>query len=506
MKKVNLLTKGLLAVGMLAVSALSVNAATQQKDQVPEQFEPTWMSLQKYQVPEWWKDMKLGIYFHWGPYSVPAKKTEWYSHWMYWDGHPLRKYHEEKYGSLDKFGYKDFIKDFKGEHFDAAEWVKLFKEAGAQFAGPCAEHADGFAMWDSDLTKWDAVDMGPKRDVVAEMRKAVLDADMKFVVTYHRHWLYAWYPTWNKNTDAGDPKYAGLYGPKTARDGFEMGLTTTQKKHFPDNKFNQEWLDRLEELMDKYEPDVIWFDNKMDIIGEDYRQKFLADYYNKAKKWGKEVVCTYKSKDMAVGSAVLDLERSRMADKQDFPWLTDDSIDWGAWCHVDDPHYKTTNRLIDFLVDVVSKNGAVLLNVTPRADGVMPEGVVTRLKELGAWMRTNGEAIYGCRTWKVYGEGPQKIVEGHLSERKNKDAVAEDIRFTTNNGKLYATSLAWPANNKLTIRTLKKGNKYLTEKITGVRLVGDNQKIRFKQTDKGLELRLPKKHNGAHAFVFEIMK
>lgn len=497
----------------------SANAATTQdvhntnqqqenlkQSEVPEKFEPTWMSLTKYQVPEWWRDMKFGIYFHWGPYSVPAEKSAWYAHWMYEDGHPLRKWHEQTYGPLWKFGYKDFIKDLTGEHFDAMEWVKLFKEAGAQFAGPVVEHSDGFAMYDSDLTHWDCVEMGPKRDITGEMRDAVKAHGLKFIVTYHRHWLYAWYPTWNRNMDCGDPKYRGLYGPKVPKGAFEMGLTTEEKKHFPDNKFNQEWLDRLEEIMDKYQPDIIWHDNKMDIIGEDYRQKFLADYYNKAKEWGKEVVVTYKANDLAKGSAVLDLERSRMSDMKPFPWLSDDSIDWKTWCHVKEPHYKTTDRLIDFLVDCVSKNGAVLLNVTPRADGVMPEGVVKRLKEMGAWMRVNGEAIYGTRPWKIYGEGPQKIVEGHLSEDQNEDAGYKDIRFTTKGEKLYAIALGWPANNKLCIRSLKKGNKLLTEKITGIRLLGDNQKIRYKQTDKGLELRLPKKHNGAHAFTFEILR
>ena len=237
---------------------------------------------------------------------------------------------------------------FTAEKFNADEWAKLFKDAGAQFAGPVAEHSDGFAMWDSELTEWNSAKMGPKKDIVKLMADAVRKQGMKYIITYHRHWLYAWYPTWDKSTDAGDPKYAGLYGPYVPKGSFKMGEKVPTA--YPDDKFNQEWLDRLNELMDKYEPDIIWFDNKMNIIGEKYRMLFLANFYNNAEKWGKEVVCTYKAKDMAEGSAVLDLERSRMSEMKPFPWLTDDSIDWDSWCYIDAARYKTTNRLIDFLV------------------------------------------------------------------------------------------------------------------------------------------------------------
>jgi len=271
----------------------------------------------------------------------------------------------------------------------------------------------------------------------------------------------------------------------------------------PDDKFNQEWLDRLEEIMDKYQPDIIWFDNKMDIIGEKYRQQFLADYYNKAQEWGRDVVCTYKFHDMAEGSAILDLERSRMKEKKDFPWLTDDSIDWKAWCDISDPKYKSPNRLIDFLVDVVSKNGAVLLNITPRADGTIPEGVEERLLAMGEWFNINGEAIYNTRPWKIYGEGPQEIKEGHLSEDKNPEAVAEDIRFTTRDGNLYALPLAWP-DGKMVIRSLAKKEGLLTEDVKNVSLLGYDGKLDWKMTEAGLEVVMPAEKPCDYAFAFKI--
>ena len=483
----------------LLLSFIFLTSACSEKPH-KEKYEANWESLKQYTVPEWWKDMKFGIYFHWGPYSVPAYK-EWYSHWMYEDGNKIREYHEKTYGNLKDFGYKDFIPMFTAEKFNADEWAKLFKDAGAQFAGPVAEHSDGFAMWDSELTEWNSAKMGPKKDIVKLMADAVRKQGMKYIITYHRHWLYAWYPTWDKSTDAGDPKYAGLYGPYVPKGSFKMGEKVPTA--YPDDKFNQEWLDRLNELMDKYEPDIIWFDNKMNIIGEKYRMLFLANFYNNAEKWGKEVVCTYKAKDMAEGSAVLDLERSRMSEMKPFPWLTDDSIDWDSWCYIDAARYKTTNRLIDFLVDVVSKNGAVLLDINPKAHGEIPSETKERLLQMGQWLKLNGEAIYGTRTWNVYGEGPQKIVEGHLSEFKNSEAVAQDIRFTQKNGQLYAIALDWPEDGKLTIKTLKKGNPYINN-FESVSMLGCNDNLEFNQSDEGLVVTFPTEKPCDYAFVLKI--
>ncbi len=486
---------------LFVVVLASCASAPKSDEKAKINYTADWASLKQYEVPEWYLNSKFGIYFHWGPYSVPAHETEWYSIHMYTPGHPIRKHHEETYGDLKEFGYKDFIPMFTADHFNADEWAELFKKAGAQFAGPVAEHADGFAMWDSKLTEWDAMDMGPKRDIVGEMANAVRKQDMKFIATYHRHWLYAWYPSWDENTDAFDPKYEGLYGPKVPEGTFVMADEPTSP--LPKDDFNKEWLARLDELMDKYQPDIIWFDNKMDIIDSTYRQQFLANYYNKAQEWGKDVVCTYKFTDMVEGTAVLDLERSRMSEKKDFPWLTDDSIDWKAWCDISDPAYKTPNRLIDFLVDVVSKNGAVLLNITPRADGTIPEGVKERLLAMGDWFNVNGEAIYDTRPWKIYGEGPQEIVEGHLSEDKNPEAVAEDIRFTTRDGKLYAIALDWP-KEKMLIRSLAKKEGLLEQDIKAVQLLGSGSEVKWELTDKGLEVTLPNEKPCDYAFALKI--
>ncbi|GAB3658837.1 alpha-L-fucosidase [Echinicola sediminis] len=420
---------------------------------------------------------------------------------MYVEGSPIQQYHEQMFGPIEEFGYKEFIPMFKAENFDPDEWAELFKQSGAQFAGPVAEHADGFAMWDSKLTAWDAVEMGPKKDIVGMMEKAIRKQDMKFVLTYHRHWLYAWYPTWRTDLDVGNSEYQGLYGPRVPKGTFVMANRPTSP--LPDDQFNQDWLDRLNELMDNYQPDMIWFDNKMDIIGEQYRKQFLANYYNKAREWGREVVCTYKGEDMAKGSAILDLERARMSEKKDFPWLTDDSIDWEAWSYIANPRYKSANRIIDFLVDVVSKNGALLLNIPPTPDGRIPEPVKSRLLEMGKWLETNGEAIYGTRPWKVFGEGPQEIVEGHLSEDQNPDAVAEDIRFTTNDTHLYAIALAWPGKQML-IRSFAPKKGLLSEEIMKVELLGYQGQLAYEMTEEGLLVKLPQPKIGENAFVIKL--
>lgn len=500
MKRLNTYIQSL-AAGIILL--LFVSCARQPADQVSESiFQKDWSSLQEHQTPEWFLDAKFGIYCHWGPYSVPAFENEWYAHWMYCNennpeakrGERFYKHHINKYGPLDEFGYKDFIPMFTAEKFDPAEWAQIFKDAGARFAGPVSEHADGFAMWDSQLTKWDAMDMGPNRDIMGELSKEIRDRDMKFIATYHRHWLFGWYPTWDETTDASNPEYAGLYGPKLKKGDFQYPpnpheLDEGVTRYYPvaDNAFNQEWLDRLKEIVDKYEPDLVWFDNKMDVIGESYRKDFLQYYYGEASKKEQEVVVTYKFYDLPVGTAVLDLERSRMSEKRAFPWLTDDSIDWKSWSDIEKPDYKTTNRLIDFLIDVVSKNGCLLLNITPKANGEIPEPVKERLKEMGAWLAVNGEAIYGTRPFEVYGEGDATVTEGHLSENKNPDNTAKDIRFTTKRNVLYATSLGQPVEN-LSIRSLGTNTGLLKANIQSIIHLNSGKEVVWNQRADTLEI------------------
>jgi len=473
-------------------------------------FEPTWESLSNYRSPDWFRDAKFGIYAHWGPYSAANgnRNTDWYSRNMYKEGHPNNTYHVKTFGPVLEFGYKDLIPLFTAAKFNADEWVDLYVEAGARFAGPVGEHADGFAMWGSEVNPWNAAKMGPKRDVVGEMAQAVRKRGLKFVVSMHHQWLWGWYPTWDPNTDAGDPKNASLYGPnypataqgKARPDG---GFDNMYADPLPSEEFQRTWLAKVKEVVNGYEPDLLWFDNRMRTLPESTRQEMAAFYYNHARQSGRDVVLTYKRPDLAPGTATIDLERSRMPDIFPEPWLTDSSVSRSSWAYASDLEYYSTDRLIDDLVDIVSKNGCLLLNVAPDSDGVIPEEQQERLRGIGAWLRRNGEAIYGSRPWLLFGEGPTATPQGHLADLHFDGFTPEDIRFTTKGAVLYAIALGWPEQGKpLTIRTF--GSARYPGAITGVQLIGHTGTLDWERTPEGLVIDLPGTPAGEHAFVFRI--
>jgi alpha-L-fucosidase len=375
------------------------------------------------------------------------------------------------------------------ENFDADAIVKLYQDSGARFVGFTAEHADGFAMWDSELTEWDAVDMGPKRDIIGLMEKATKKRGMKFVATFHHDWNWDWFPVWDERYDCFDPNYAGLYGQPH------------KKGEEPTEEFFDEWKAKVIEVIDNYEPDLVYFDSKLDIISERHRQETLSYYYNKEKEWGKEVSVTYKLTQLPVGAGILDMERIRMDKASEDPWLNDDPIDWKSWCHIQNPSYKSVNHIIDGLVDVVSKNGTFMLNVGPTVKGEIPEPVVKLLKGIGKWLKLNGEAIYETRPWTTSVEGPT-IVKGK-SEEENSTYTAEDIRFTLKGEILYAIALDWPQDGQLAIKTLNSTNTELKQ-IRSIELLGNDEPLKWSQDEKALTIQLPDEKPCEHAFVFKI--
>jgi alpha-L-fucosidase len=464
-----------------------------------DKYEPTWESITTHENPEWFRDAKFGIYFHWGPYSVPAFENEWYSRRMYRDetlkrfGREINFYrhHREHWGPQDTFGYKDLAKLFTAEKFDPEDWAELFLQAGARFAGPVAEHADGFAMWDSALTDWDAKDVGPRRDIVGLLEKSIKKRGLKFTTTFHHGWNWDWFPVWDKSTDASDPRYKGLYGP------------IHNEGDPPTPEFHEEWKGKLVEVIDKYQPDLIWFDSKLRTIDDQVRREFLAYYYNKEAEWGRQVGVTYKREDLPLGAGILDLERGRMSQLQPYPWLNDDSIDWRSWSYITAADYKSTNRLIDGLVDIVSKNGCLLLNFGPRADGTIPAAVRTRLLEMGQWLKVNGEAIYDTRPWYVHGEGPTRVAAGSFGEREVGDFTARDIRFTRNGDTVYAIALAWPGDNQV-VEIDKLSTRFAPETVSTVTLLGHAGRVRWERDRKGLRVTMPAAKPGEHAFVLKV--
>jgi len=471
-------------------------------------YEPTWESLRRRSsVPQWLDEGKFGIYTHWGIYSVPAYGGCWDPHGMYREKTKFYKYHVEHYGHPSKFGYKDFIPMFKAEKFDPDEWAELFKKAGARFAGPVAEFHDGFSMWDSEVNKWNAARMGPMRDVVGELEKAIRKRGMKFIVTFHHAENWWFYPHMT-GYDTSDPQYSGLYGPVHDLDAdpeiWDYENWYKQKK--PSKEYLELWKAKIIEVIDKYKPDLIWFDNDLRYIQEKYKREVLAYYFNKAIEWNKEVTVLFKRPGLPPGVGIEDLELGRMDYLAYHNWITDTDIAKGGWSYVQGVEYKSATTLIHYLIDNVSKNGYLLLNVGPKANGEIPEQARERLLEIGKWLEINGEAIYGTSPWVIYGEGPTKLrAAGAFSEREEEvQFTANDIRFTVKGNALYAICLGWPGGGKeITIKSLKLLYDY---EISSVTMLGIEEELEWKLTREGLKVKTPDKKPCEHAYVFKILR
>lgn len=475
-------------------------------------YKANWNSLEGWRTPEWFRNAKFGIFIHWGVYSVPAFQNEWYPRNMYIQGSKAYKHQIATYGPESKFGYKNFIPMFTASDFSAARWMKLFKAAGAQYVVPVAEHCDGFAMYNSDLTKWDAYHMGPKQDVIGEEAKAARAAGLHFGASSHRaeHWW--WYDGGMKfDSDVRNPKYAGLYGPAKPMNlpgvagDKEPDPNQLQLWLPPDKAFMEDWLGRTTEIIDKYHPQVLYLDWWAGQPAfRPYLKKLAAYYYDRAAQWGKGVVLTYKDQDYPPGAALLDIERGKMDQERLLPWQTGTSVSIHSWGYVKNDQYRTAKSLIDELVDVVSKNGNLLLNVGPKSDGVIPEQARKVLLEMGGWLRVNGEAIYGTRPWYVYGEGP--ATSAH-SRKLGSDVVhytAQDLRYTRKGDVLYAIELGWPADGKVVMHTLFTGTPYLKRPVGRVVLLGSKAQLKWQQTKDGLMVDLPSVKPNDIAYVFRI--
>ena len=473
-------------------------------------YEKTWYSLRKHLTPQWFKDAKFGIYTHWGVYAVPAwgPNATWYPYNMYREGTPQYEYHVKTYGGPEKFGYKDFIPMLTGEKFDPDEWAELFKKAGAQFAGPVGEHHDGFCMWDTQYSEWSAARMGPKRDVVGELEKAIRKQGMRFMVALHHAANWWFFPHWKKEFDVSDPRYAGLYGelhnldkdPGEGIEGFERFFAQDK----PSKAFLDQWKGKTLEVIDKYQPDMLWFDFGLVGMQENYRREMLAYYYNRATEWGKEVLVTYKWHNLPPGAGVVDLELGRHDTLTYHEWLTDTTVDDGqGWGYLKETEYKSLKTLVHYLVDNISKNGHLLLNVGPKPNGEIPEQAKELLVGIGEWLEVNGEAIYGTTPWMTYGEGPTEMPKaGYFMEDQEVEYIAHDIRFTVKDDVLYAISLGWP-DERLVIETLK--HAYESE-IKSVSLLGADGELEWSLTEEGLEIKTPDEKPCEHAYAFKIVR
>lgn len=454
-------------------------------------YTATWASVDKHvAAPEWFKDAKFGIYFHWGVFCVPAYGDEWYPRWMYntthgdythhvaafGDPYTTWPYHNFINGANNKAGvFTKFAPKLKsaGGNFDPNDWVNLFDSAGAKFAGPVAEHHDGFSMWNSTVNEWNSVAKGPQLDLASIFAAAIRAKGMKFMMSmhhaYHFTGFYQYVPAQTDNS------LKKLYG--------QLGTTAE----------TQLWYDKLKEIIDNYQPDLIWQDFNMNMVSETQRLNFLSYYYNKALGWGKEVVATYKNSDFNKNGEVYDYERGGPADITNPYWLTDDAISSSSWCYTTGIGYYSTTQMLHSLVDRVSKNGNMLLNISPMADGTIPQAQRNVLLGIGDWLRKFGESIYSTRAWTVYGEGPTKAGGGAFTTPLI--GTNKDWRFTRSKdtSTLYAICLGWPGNNtQVTIASITSARFA----ANGIYLLGNTAgtytKINtFSQSTQGLTFTTP---------------
>jgi alpha-L-fucosidase len=404
---------------------------------VSGRFEPNWESLAQWKVPRWFDDAVLGIYCHWGVYSVPGFRFKsgaeevdsglWYGGFMYVPNdseepnYGVYDHHLQTYGDPCEFGYHDFVPMFRAEKWDPDQWISLYKRAGADFAGLAAEHGDGFVLWDSEYDAFNAMDKGPGRDLLGELFEAARKQGLKTVATFHER-PGEMYDAARRfcppGVGANDPAYSELY---------DVPSFDIQNK-------------KLLEVVDKYQPDQIWFEDEY--CGPKNWKSFIAHYYNAADQWGKEVLISQKYDLAPLSCSVFDIEGgifpdgvwewAGMTEPQEQRWQKDVPIG-NFWAYAEGVGCRPVNMLVDGIVDRASKNGVTLLDVAPKADGTLPEAQIEGLEQLGEWMKINKEALYAAK--------PAHFVEGGIDEW-----MAGSIRFLEKGGYLYAIELGntWP--------------------------------------------------------------
>ena len=453
-------------------------------------YSDDWNSLCRHRTPEWYMDAKVGVFVHWGVFSVPAFGSEWYSRHMYDPAHEEFEHHRKTYGDQKNFGYKDFIPMFKGEKFDAGEWVSLFRDAGVRYVMPVAEHHDGFAMYDTEYNRWNAAKMGPCRDVIGEIREECLRQGLIFCASTHRAEHYFFMNMGRTyDSDVNDERYADFYGPAVYRREYHSDdvhkFTADTFTEGPTEEWMRDWLARTCRFIDDYRPSVLYLDWWVhNHAFKPYLRKLAAFYYNRAEEWGTEVTINYKHEAFPPGAATFDVERGALTGISPVYWQTDTAIGKDSWGYTEGNRYKPARQVICDLIDIVSKNGNLLINVGPRADGTITDEERGVLTELGRWLSVNGEGIYGTTHWTQFGEGAVNAQEGFFMDSDEKMFTDRDFRFTYKNGSLYVFQMRPSKTARVKALRIKGVHDFL---ISGVEMLGRGP-VSFERTPEALEI------------------
>ena len=527
-------------------------------------FQPTWESLKQYQCPEWFRDAKFGIWAHWGPQCEP-EDGDWYARFMYIEGSDQNKFHVEHYGPPSRFGFKDVIHEWKAENWDAGKLMALYKRAGAQYFFALANHHDNFDNWSSRYQPWNSVNVGPKKDLIGGWARAARENGLRFGVSVHAAHAWTWYepsqgadktgpfagvPYDGKLTKADgqgqwwdglDPQDLHVQNHAWSRDSTNPWAIHSQWNwgngaSLPDQAYCGKFYNRTVDLINKYHPDLIYFDDTALPLWpvSDAGLKIAAHFYNSNTKWHEgtnEAVLFGKILDAEQRRCMVwDIERGQANEIEPQPWQTDTCL--GNW-HYDRGlynrnGYKNVRTVIQTLADVVSKNGNLLLNVPVRGDGTIDDREIKVVEGIAAWMDVNKESIFGTRPWKVFGEGPASggaaLSAQGFNEGKGRPFTAQDVRFTSKGDTLYAIVLGWPTNG-VSIKSLGKSAGLLDQPIRKIELLDGGQKksrqpvehpatllmqhdrsekLKWTQTDNALVIQQPRNQPGDIAIVFKI--
>jgi alpha-L-fucosidase len=502
-------------------------------------FQPTWASLSQFRTPEWFRDAKFGMWAHWGPQCQP-EQGDWYARQMYEQGNRYYIGHVARYGHPSRAGFKDVIRQWRAEAWRPDELVALYKHAGAQYFMALANHHDNLDLWDSKHQPWNSVRVGPKKDLIGGWARATRRAGMKFAVSVHAAHAWSWYEV-AQGADKDGP-WAGVpYDGKLTRaqgtgqwwegldpqDLYEQrhvpgkrlvwDWNAAEGSSIPDKAYCDRFYARTWDLIERYDPDLVYFDDTALPLHpiSDVGLRLAANFYNRSmrRNGGRlEGVITGKVlTEEQRKCMVWDIERGVATDVLPLPWQTDTCI--GEW-HYSRPvyarrGYKSPLMVAQMLVDIVAKNGNLMLNVPLPGSGAPDDESIQFVADFGRWMRANGSAIYGSRPWAVYGEGPSTQAQAPLREQgfnegRNKPYTSEDLRFVQKAGKLYAFALAWPENGVLTIKSLATGAPHAAGQVERVALLGASAPLEQTRTAAGLAIKLPERKPGDYVYTFEI--